>query len=103
LSHHRPPDLLSLPTRRSSDLAAERPMYLAPKYKDYFERAGFVDVMERRFKWPLNEWPKDSYFKEIWSVDEGEFESLGHSLRGHLDRKSTRLNSSHVSISYAVF
>src|SRR5215475_14705910 len=24
-------------------------------------------------------------------------------LRGHLDRKSTRLNSSHVKISYAVF
>lgn len=45
--------------------AAERPMYLAPKYKGYFERAGFIDVVERRFKWPLNEWPKDPYYKEI--------------------------------------
>src|SRR5207249_886849 len=27
----------------------------------------------------------------------------GHGQRGRLDRKSTRLNSSHVSISYAVF
>lgn len=45
--------------------AAERPMYLAPKYKGYLERAGFVDVVERRFKWPLNEWPKDPYYKEI--------------------------------------
>src|SRR5690606_7508941 len=38
------------------------------------------------------------------------FISLGHRVRGvieistrHLDRKSTRLNSSHVKISYAVF
>src|SRR3989442_5594357 len=30
----------------------------------------------------------------------GELEELGHEL---LDRKSTRLNSSHVRISYAVF
>src|SRR5699024_12500293 len=28
---------------------------------------------------------------------------LGHGDDDHLDRKSTRLNSSHVSISYAVF
>src|SRR3712207_7120795 len=27
----------------------------------------------------------------------------GHGLRGHEDRKSTRLNSSHANISYAVF
>src|SRR5207249_5925296 len=27
----------------------------------------------------------------------------GQGVHGHLDRKSTRLNSSHVSISYAVF
>lgn len=40
-------------------------MYLAPKYMGYFERAGFVDVVERRFKWALNEWPKDLYYKEI--------------------------------------
>jgi hypothetical protein len=25
--------------------------------RDRMERAGFVDVVERRFKWPLNEWP----------------------------------------------
>src|SRR5690625_6900823 len=29
--------------------------------------------------------------------------SLGHSTIGGLNRKSTRLNSSHVAISYAVF
>lgn len=49
---------------------------VAPHYKTYMERAGFVDVVERRFKWPLNDWPKDSYYKElgIWcreNVDMG--------------------------------
>src|SRR5262245_64673115 len=29
--------------------------------------------------------------------------SAGHHLHVHLDRKSTRLNSSHLGISYAVF
>lgn len=29
------------------------------------ERAGFVDVVERRYKWPLNEWPVDPQLKQI--------------------------------------
>ena len=37
----------------------------AAKYKSYLESAGFVDVVERRFKWPINEWPKDPHHKEI--------------------------------------
>lgn len=41
------------------------------KYKQYLERAGFVDVVERHMKWPLNQWPKDPYYKEIglWLQD----------------------------------
>src|SRR5699024_12204042 len=31
------------------------------------------------------------------------YETFSRKLSSHLDRKSTRLNSSHVSISYAVF
>src|SRR5258707_14995894 len=36
-------------------------------------------------------------------IDEGLAEGFGHRRVGHLDRKSTRLNSSHANISYAVF
>lgn len=45
--------------------AGGRPNNLAPHYKSYFESVGFVDVVERRFKWPLNDWAKDPYYKEI--------------------------------------
>src|SRR3712207_8471815 len=36
-----------------------------------------------------------------WTDEEGS--RFGHSLMGSGDRKSTRLNSSHANISYAVF
>lgn len=45
--------------------AGGRPNHLVPYYKTFFERAGFVDVVEKRFRWPLNTWPKDPYYKEI--------------------------------------
>lgn len=37
----------------------------APKYRRYFEEAGFVDVVEEKFQWPFNTWPKGKYFKEL--------------------------------------
>lgn len=42
-----------------------RPMDIAPTYKDLMAKAGFVDVVERRLKWPLGAWPKDKYFKDL--------------------------------------
>lgn len=29
------------------------------------QEAGFVDVVEIPFKWPVNRWPKDAKFKEL--------------------------------------
>ncbi|KAF5710362.1 hypothetical protein FMUND_9564 [Fusarium mundagurra] len=48
---------------------AGRAINLAPKYKSFLEKAGFVDVVEKQFKWPINEWPKDKHYKELgkWS------------------------------------
>lgn len=59
------------PLRRISKLAVEagkvagRPFDVPTKYKSYLKKAGFVDVVERQLKWPLNQWPKDPYYKEI--------------------------------------
>ncbi|KAL1884192.1 hypothetical protein VTK73DRAFT_5328 [Phialemonium thermophilum] len=34
-------------------------------YKRLFEEAGFEDVVERRFYWPMSPWPKGRYYKSI--------------------------------------
>lgn len=34
-------------------------------YKTIMEQVGFVDVVETRFKWPLNTWPRDPKLKEL--------------------------------------
>jgi hypothetical protein len=37
----------------------------APNHKRYFQEAGFVDVVEERFQWPLNPWPKGKHYKTL--------------------------------------
>src|SRR5690606_41934616 len=71
------PALRSFPTRRSSDLRRERCLDHGAHRLVHFDRS-------RRFP--------------LWLL--GVDRRLG---AAELDRKSTRLNSSHVKISYAVF
>src|SRR5688572_30926592 len=40
---------------------------------------------------------------DAWWPDEGDWFNLFERMKRHQDRKSTRLNSSHSQISYAVF
>lgn len=40
---------------------------VATFYKQYLEEAGFVDVVQEKFIWPTNRWPKDKKLKEIGS------------------------------------
>src|SRR5688572_31091065 len=75
----RPPRSTLFPTRRSSDLVEEP------------TRFGFVDPSGG----PIGDAP----FEE----PEGQRGPPGEFYFGFLDRKSTRLNSSHSQISYAVF
>ncbi|RDW84508.1 S-adenosyl-L-methionine-dependent methyltransferase-4 [Coleophoma cylindrospora] len=42
-----------------------RPIDSAKLYKQQLEDAGFVNVVQVDFKWPLNRWPKDPKFKEL--------------------------------------
>ena len=42
-----------------------RPLDVPLEYKSMMEKAGFVGVVERHFKWPLNTWPLEHYYKEI--------------------------------------
>ncbi|KAJ4328957.1 hypothetical protein N0V84_000528 [Fusarium piperis] len=34
-------------------------------FKGYLTDAGFTDIIETRFKWPTNRWPKDPKYKEL--------------------------------------
>src|SRR5699024_11423455 len=68
-------------------------------FRDFF--AGIRDIVGGR---------SGAYEKELRKAREIAFEELGSQARAlgadavvGIDRKSTRLNSSHVSISYAVF
>src|SRR5699024_12396276 len=86
LSYSVNPYLYSFPTRRSSDL-----------YENVF-------TMEEALTLSLDPANKD---EPLYTppVDEGEETKTIPVFNGgvYKDRKSTRLNSSHVSISYAVF
>src|SRR5690606_41410178 len=98
-----PPDLHSFPTRRSSDLRAneldlkswhfslEDNPNLDPKY---------VEALKREY---TGLWYK-RYILGQWVLAEGivydMFDPQKHVVPTVEDRKSTRLNSSHVKISY---
>src|SRR5437870_8137086 len=79
-------DIHSFPTRRSSDLKAKKGEEAtdrrAESYQRTAPRAGLTGCDQARW------------------VRAGRVKSSG---ARRLDRKSTRLNSSHVAISYAVF
>ncbi|KEZ44048.1 hypothetical protein SAPIO_CDS3786 [Scedosporium apiospermum] len=49
----------------------KRPLDSAYSYKKQLEEAGFVNVVERRFKWPHNHWPKNKKYKELgtWACE----------------------------------
>ncbi|GAB1318250.1 Methyltransferase [Madurella fahalii] len=44
---------------------AGRPVWPAHKYASYLREAGFEEVVEREFKWPMNSWPKEPEYKEL--------------------------------------
>ena len=48
---------------------AGRKIETAKDHKERLEAAGFVDVQERSFKWPINTWPADKRMKQlgVWS------------------------------------
>src|SRR5438034_7183383 len=86
-------DLTSFPTRRSSDLGIERTAR-APGVVHDLDVVGLLmveDVVEP------GESPEDE--QDVAGFDY----ILDHQQAYNIDRKSTRLNSSHTVISYAVF
>jgi hypothetical protein len=42
-----------------------RSITAAREYKKQLVEAGFVNVVETRYKWPTNSWPEDPKFKQL--------------------------------------
>src|SRR5690606_40824039 len=88
-----PRDLHSFPTRRSSDLAQENFKLEAPEVLDWVDEYG--DSIGLHI---LTVFPTFTLQQTRNSLAVRRLVPIGPE-----DRKSTRLNSSHVKISYAVF
>lgn len=44
---------------------AGRPWTNVKNYPQYFQAAGFEDIVVRTFYWPTNDWPKGEYLKRV--------------------------------------
>src|SRR5690606_40417898 len=97
-----PPPLLSFPTRRSSDLNSLAEMIR----EDLVAERIAIDSYREIIAWLGNDDPTTRrMLEEILAVEEEHADDLVRSSFPNqaIDQKSTRLNSSHVKISYAVF
>src|SRR5690606_41076237 len=93
------PELDAFPTRRSSDLEARVPAHVGAA-EHLLEPHVSLVVAQRRYR------AGDVVAHERGRLEFGDL--LGHAEQQRVyhadrDRKSTRLNSSHVKITYAVF
>src|SRR5690606_39539752 len=95
--------LHSFPTRRSSDLQIEAEAQIDPVDKQALEEVKIAETVQQDQK-ELE--AAEKLEEDLNSGTESTEESTKtkkEELKPSQDRKSTRLNSSHVKISYAVF
>src|SRR5699024_11802581 len=102
-SYALPLDFYYFPTRRSSDLMyiviyVDDIMLAGPKQKDIDDA-----LQELKNKFPIHEMGQPKRFLNINITRDRSKRIIYLDQTEYIDRKSTRLNSSHVSISYAVF
>src|SRR5207253_5865006 len=96
-----PRDLSSFPTRRSSDLKL---LSLFRHVQIHMHALCAVHLTDDRARHDV---PRGQLLRFVVALHESfEADIAQHAAftaQRHIDRKSTRLNSSHVAISYAVF
>src|SRR5207253_9061110 len=86
--------LHSFPTRRSSDLFANQPQLLFEATSQLYQlQSACVLALTRGYQGMMQQ----------VSLERDQVAQQSERHLAALDRKSTRLNSSHVAISYAVF
>src|SRR5439155_27347136 len=98
-----PPLLPPFPTRRSSDLiAGHRPEEVAVQPCDELREGRAPPVGQPRFPDVLGRRLRRVEAQRLPPIELEDESEEAMPERFELDRKSTRLNSSHVAISYAV-
>src|SRR5699024_11566346 len=93
------PGLPSFPTRRSSDLGAQRQLRVPHRQRPHRAVSHQLETGTGCAMYGTSEVSLSSAVLQT----AGENHGRNDREQPGLDRKSTRLNSSHVSISYAVF
>src|SRR5207253_11446045 len=91
--------LPSFPTRRSSDLvdASSGNIRLFVQISDFIDRAAVNPHAHPKLGMTFE------FLANLHGAADRRFRAGAENKRTTIDRKSTRLNSSHVAISYAVF
>lgn len=56
--------------------AIGKPIDSAIHYKSQLEAAGFENVVEVQYRWPMGRWPKDKKAKELGSFAVNEYRKL---------------------------
>src|SRR5438034_8056313 len=91
--------LHSFPTRRSSDLLSEASAANEQEFLEYAEVYKQRQQLQHELEKIPADVPESGMLFDVRADEEAKFETA----QRELDRKSTRLNSSHTVISYAVF
>src|SRR5207302_3343263 len=92
-----PPSLPSFPTRRSSDLPWTGTLHVGERMSAC--EPAYLDALASFQSWSAEQ-DREKAAAAMIPAERAKKQKFG---RDHRDRKSTRLNSSHVKISYAVF
>ncbi|MCJ1479951.1 hypothetical protein MMC06_000105 [Schaereria dolodes] len=66
----------------SASEASGRTLMIQEKLKELIEHAGFVDVVEHRFKWPIGAWSQDPKLREVGKWNQHRCGPMSKSKRG---------------------
>src|SRR5207253_5483597 len=92
----------TFPTRRSSDLVQRKEKAVGVSVRQLLDTAKRLGLSPGSLRFQIKSISAPTNASSIYKIGDREISlPMASSLR--VDRKSTRLNSSHVAISYAVF
>lgn len=48
-----------------ASVTLKRPIDIGPKVREMMHDAGFINIVEKVYKWPINSWPEDPWKKKL--------------------------------------